>query len=128
MAGIGKSTISWTVAKWLTDQGHLGLVDHGASFFFKRGEGDRGSASRFFATIIRQLVLKIPGMDTLIADVITSDPLIFNKALGEQFDKLIHQPLCKVNTPAGPCPILVLVVDALDECEKEVNIKTILNL
>jgi hypothetical protein len=44
MAGTGKSTISWTVAKWLTDQGHLGLVDHGASFFFKRGEGDRGSA------------------------------------------------------------------------------------
>jgi hypothetical protein len=128
MAGTGKSTISWTVAKWLTDQGHLGVVDHGVSFFFKRGEGDRGSASRLFSTIIRQLVLKIPGVDTLIANLIASDPHIFDKALGEQFDKLIYQPLRKVNIPAGHCLILVLVVDALDECETEVDIKTILDL
>jgi hypothetical protein len=128
MAGTGKSTISWTIAKWLTCQGHLGVVDLGASFFFKRGEGDRGSASQFISSITRQLVLKIPGLDSLIADVITSDPLIFDKALGEQFDKLIYQSLRKVNIPRNDYPILVLVVDALDECEKEVNIKTILDL
>ena len=83
MAGIGKSTISWTFAEWLTNQGRLGVVDLGGSFFFKRGKGDRGSASRFFSTITRQLVLKIPSMDSLIADVITSNALIFDKALGE---------------------------------------------
>jgi hypothetical protein len=128
MAGTGKSTISWTIAKWLTCQGHLGAVDLGASFFFKRGESDRGSASQFFSSITRQLVLKIPGLDSLIADVITSDPLIFDKALGEQFDKLIYQSLRKVNIPHNDYPILVLMVDALDECEKEVDIKTILDL
>jgi len=128
MAGTGKSTISWTIAEWLTDQGHLGVVTLGASFFFKRGEGDRGSASRFFPTITRQLVSKIPGLDGLIADVITSDPLIFDKALGEQFEKLIYQPLHKVSVPPNNSPILVLVVDALDECEKEGDIKTILHL
>ncbi|KIW16082.1 hypothetical protein PV08_06133 [Exophiala spinifera] len=126
MAGTGKSTISWTFAEWLTNQGHFGLVNLGGSFFFKRGDGDRGSASRFFSTITRQLVLKIQGMDTLIANVITSDPLVFDKALGEQFDKLIYQPLCNVSP--GGCPILVLVVDALDECEKEGDIKIILDL
>src|SRR5436305_6002595 len=50
VAGAGKSTISWTFAKWLTEQEPFGEVDLGASFFFKRGEGDRGSASRFFST------------------------------------------------------------------------------
>jgi hypothetical protein len=126
MAGTGKSTISWTFAEWLTDQGHFGVVNLGGSFFFKRGEGDRGSASRFFSTITRQLVLQIRGMDTLIANVITSDPLIFDKALGEQFDKLIYQPLRSVSS--GSYPMIVLVVDALDECEKEGDIKTILAL
>ena len=47
MAGTGKSTIARTVAKSFADQGHLG-----ASFFFKKGEGDRGNASRFFTTIV----------------------------------------------------------------------------
>src|SRR5947209_5343300 len=74
MAGMGKSTISRTFAKWLTGQGRLRGVDLGASFFFKRGEGDRGSASRFFPTITRELVLKVPGLDSLVAEVITSDP------------------------------------------------------
>ncbi|KAH0562075.1 hypothetical protein GP486_003227 [Trichoglossum hirsutum] len=128
MAGTGKSTISRTMAEWLAAQNRLGVVDLGASFFFKRGEGDRGSASRFFSTITRQLVLKIPGLDDLIANVITSDPLIFDKALGEQFDKLLYQPLCKVNVTSHDYPVLVLVVDALDECEKESDIKIILDL
>jgi hypothetical protein len=127
MAGTGKSTISLTIAKWLTSQGHLG-IDLGASFFFKRGEGDRGSASRFFSTITQQLVLKIPGLHSLVAKAITADPFISNKALGEQFDKLIYQPLRIMAVPPSSCPILVLVVDALDECEKEGDIKTILDL
>lgn len=90
VAGTGKSTISRTIVEWLDSQGHLRAVDLGASFFFKRGEGDRGSALRFFSTVVRQLVLKIPGLGDLIADVIAFDPLIFDKALGEQFDKLLY--------------------------------------
>ncbi|KAK4096065.1 hypothetical protein N658DRAFT_501994 [Parathielavia hyrcaniae] len=43
MAGTGKSTISRTVAQSFKDQNLLG-----ASFFFKRGEGDRGKATLFF--------------------------------------------------------------------------------
>ncbi|KAJ5194740.1 NACHT and WD40 domain protein [Penicillium cinerascens] len=53
MAGTGKSTISRTVAKSLKDTNHLG-----ANFFFKRGEGDRGNAKKFFPTIIKQLMLR----------------------------------------------------------------------
>jgi NACHT domain len=127
-AGMGKSTISWTIAQWLREQGHLGAIDLGASFFFKRGEGDRGSASRFFSTIARDLVRKVPGLDRLIAEIIASEPSIFDKALGEQFDKLIYQPLRKVNITPDRCPTLIVVVDALDECDKARDIEVILDL
>ena len=127
-AGIGKSTISRTVAEWLARQGGLIGVDLGASFFFKRGEGDRGSASRFFPTITRELVLKIPGLDALVAEVVTQDPLIFDKSLGEQFDKLIYQPLRQVKFIANGSSIFIVVVDALDECEKERDVKAIIDL
>jgi hypothetical protein len=53
---------------------------------------------------------------------IVSDPAIFDKALGEQFDKLIYQPLQKVSFTSG-CTTLVVVVDALDECEKNSDIE-----
>jgi len=127
-AGIGKSTISRTVAEWLAGQGGLGGVDLGASFFFKRGESDRGSASRFFPTIARELVLKIPGLDASVAEVVTQDPLIFDKALGEQFDKLIYQPLRQMNFIASGSSTFIVIVDALDECEKERDVKVIIDL
>lgn len=128
MAGTGKSTISRPVAEWVAGQGRLDGVDLGASFFFKRGEGDRGSASQFFPTITRELVLKVPGLDAFVAEVITQDSLIFDKALGEQFDKLIYQPLHQVKLATNNPSIFIVVVDALDECEKEQDVKAIIDL
>lgn len=57
MAGTGKSTISQTVAGRLKQQHLLG-----ASFFFKRGEEDRGTAKKLFPTLVEQLVISIPHM------------------------------------------------------------------
>lgn len=127
-AGTGKSTISWTIANELTNQSgqpnpssQVGIV-LGASFFFKRGEGDRGSSYRFFSTIIRQLVVNIPEIDHLVAKAIHSDPFIFDKDLSEQFDKLILAPLTTITST------FVVVVDALDECDNENHIRIILRL
>jgi hypothetical protein len=58
MVGTGKSTIARTVAKYLKEKGLLG-----ASFFFKRGEGDRGNITRFFPTISTQLVVHVRPLD-----------------------------------------------------------------
>lgn len=127
-AGTGKSTTSRTFAGWLTDQGGVEAIDLGASFFFKRGEADRGSAMKFFPTLVHQLVLKIPGLNTLIAEVVNSDPLLYDKSLGEQFDKLIYAPLKQLNFTRNSSPTFVVVVDALDEYEKEEDIKAILQL
>jgi len=122
MAGTGKSTISRTVAQSFAYGCKLG-----ASFFFKRGEGDRGNARRFFTTITAQLVVKLPALIPHVRDAIEADPFISEKSMTEQFEKLIFQPLSKIES-APQSSKLVIVVDALDECEREGDIRTILHL
>ena len=127
MAGTGKSTISCTVAKWLVDQGFQGTARLGASFFFKRGEADRGSAALLFPTIAGQLATRINGFDVLIAKAIDVDPYICSKALGEQFKRLIYEPLQQLTSIHDPSTYVV-VLDALDECENEDDVQTVLQL
>jgi hypothetical protein len=123
MAGTGKSTISRTVAKFFT-QSHL----LGASFFFKRGEGDRGNAKKFFPTIIRQLVTKIPLLIPGVRKAIDDNPDIIAKSLREQFEKLLLQPLQSIEQSDYQVSTIVIVIDALDECEQSDDIRIILRL
>ena len=74
MAGTGKSTISRTIARKFKANGQLG-----ASFFFKRGEYDRGNGAMFFTTIAVQLAYHL-GMKSSIQKAIESDPHISKKA------------------------------------------------
>ncbi|KAL7784066.1 hypothetical protein V8C37DRAFT_413532 [Trichoderma ceciliae] len=122
MAGTGKSTISRTIARSFASTGHLG-----ASFFFKRGEGDRGSSVKLFTTIAAQLATKQPAIAPYIRNVIDADPTISDKGLKEQFDKLILQPISAVPPNAGKAASLVIVIDALDECDSEDKIKPIIH-
>jgi hypothetical protein len=123
MAGTGKSTISRSAAEAFARKGQLG-----ASFFFKRGERDRGTGSRFFTTIAAQLVHKVPVMVPYVRKVIDADPTISEKSLKEQFEKLIFQPLSEMGRAPTRMSTLVIVIDALDECEREGDIRTILHL
>lgn len=122
MAGTGKSTIARTVARLFKEDGILG-----ASFFFKRGEGDRGSAEKFFSTIVKQLAVHIPQMVPRIREAIEDDPAIPESSLQEQFNKLLLQPLLAVDH-GGAMTSTVVVIDALDECEREKDVKIILSL
>ena len=65
MAGTEKSTIPCTVARIFHEENMLE-----ASFFFKRGEGDRGNLIRFFTTITRQLATQLPEIIAGIREVI----------------------------------------------------------
>jgi hypothetical protein len=123
MAGTGKSTISRTVAQSFADDGKLG-----ASFFFKRGEGERGNASRFFTTIAAQLVRTVSAIIPYLSKAIDADPGISGKVMKEQFENLIFQPLSEVGRISGTTVKLVIVIDALDECEREGDIRNILHL
>ncbi|KAK4220495.1 hypothetical protein QBC38DRAFT_404816, partial [Podospora fimiseda] len=117
MAGTGKSTISRTVATSFAKDGLLG-----ASFFFKRGEGDRGKAGLVFPTIARQLVHKIPALVPSVREAIGADLDIPKKALRDQFEKLILEPIGRIDRTTA----IVIVVDALDECDGDKDVETII--
>ncbi|KAH8896438.1 vegetative incompatibility protein HET-E-1 [Thozetella sp. PMI_491] len=119
MAGTGKSTVSRTLAQRFHDRGVLG-----ASFFFKRGEADRGDANKFFTTLAFQLAAKLPRIARDIRYSIEADPSLTKKSLGEQFRELILYPLASIRDPQT----LLIVVDALDECDRDEDIKAIISL
>ena len=121
MAGTGKSTIARTVAWIFADKDQLG-----ASFFFKKGEGGRGTACRFFTTIATDLMTHVPGLIPGITKAIDADPAISEKALKDQFEKLILQPLLETTQALSNALGLIIVIDALDECEREEDILVIL--
>lgn len=123
MAGTGKSTISRTLARHTYEKGQLG-----ASFFFKRGEGGRGGASKFFTTITAQLVHQMPALTPHVKDAIDKSHNIFDKALEEQFKKLILEPLSKTHIPSSRAAALVIIIDALDECDPDQDVRQIIHI
>ncbi|KIL59833.1 hypothetical protein M378DRAFT_44771, partial [Amanita muscaria Koide BX008] len=94
LAGIGKSTIAYTIAACAAKRHQLG-----AEFFFSRDEADRRSAKLFFTTIAYDLYR-------------------FNGDPQEQLDALVLDPL-KPLAIRNALPPTLIVVDALDECDAE---------
>ena len=122
MAGTGKSTIARTVAREYYDKGHLG-----ASFFFSRGKGDISHAGKLFTTIAVQLAKKSPSLKSCICEAIKEHGDIASQGLHDQWVWLVLQPLSKINATSDLSP-LILVIDALDECEGDGDIRVILQL
>jgi hypothetical protein len=122
-AGTGKSTISRTIAQKFDDDGLLG-----ASFFFKRGRGDRSHAKLLFPTIARQLIDLFPDIAHVIAAALDQDSLLCDKYLKVQFDNLLLKPLQNVDQDSFSSASIILVIDALDECDNDESVKTTLLL
>ncbi|KAJ5392490.1 hypothetical protein N7509_007980 [Penicillium cosmopolitanum] len=123
IAGTGKSTISQTMARNFSNSKSLG-----ASFFFKRGEADRGNARKLFPTIARQLAITIPMIDPALQQIAHDNPGITTKTMREQFEKLLLQPLQSLERNPAAIKAMVIVIDALDECEGDSDIRLILQL
>jgi hypothetical protein len=122
MAGIGKSTIVYTVARDYFEQGRLA-----ASFFFSRGGGDVGNASKFVATIAVQLAMYILPVQRHIRDVLTERSIITSQSLADQWRQLVLGPLLKLDGSDTYLSYIV-VLDTLDECEGENDVQIILRL
>ena len=120
MAGTGKSTIARTIARSFSVQGRLG-----ASFFFSRGGGDLGHAGKFVATLAYQLANTSPSLKRLLCDTLAQQGNITQKDLRSQWKELILRPLWGLGASQHH---FVIVVDALDECEREDDIRLILQL
>jgi WD40 repeat protein len=123
MAGTGKSTISRTIARELYNSGNLG-----ASFFFSRGGGDVANSNMFFTTIAKQLAISRPQiLEGPICRAIEQQQDIAHKLKQDQWNHLIYQPLSQLK-PESVIPLIAIVVDALDECEGERDIETVIQL
>ncbi|KAI9826760.1 MAG: hypothetical protein M1826_006555 [Phylliscum demangeonii] len=121
-AGTGKSTIARTVAREYYDRKRLV-----ASYFFSKGGGDTSRATKFVGTIAVQIAHKSPAFKNLLQNAVSQDRGIIKRVLRDQWRELINAPLLQLGTGSLPLPIII-VVDALDECEKDSDIRQVLHL
>ena len=125
MAGTGKSTIARTLSRSAYEEKRLG-----ASFFFARGKGDRGNASRFFTSIAYQLSLwgaEESGLAQSIRKAMKEHPDIASRAKRDQWKHFIEEPLSQMkNQPANQ--VVLILIDALDECEDDRDVQLILTV
>ncbi|KAM0192695.1 hypothetical protein ACHAPI_008054, partial [Fusarium lateritium] len=113
MAGTGKSTISRTVAHRLAEQ-HI----FGGSFFFKKVEAARATPENLFTTLAASLHTEQPAVSQHIEDAIMGNPQIHDKPYLQQFETLLLGPISRARSDSFK--MIVMIIDALDECEHEV--------
>ena len=123
-AGRGKSTIARTVCKKLERNGSLG-----ASYFFSRSDESTSSADRFVSTIAYELAQsQNKEVRQAICSILKEQPHLLQESLQRQWDSLIIGSLSHVPLDDGHFQGVVIVVDALDECGNESQIKAIISL
>ena len=121
MAGTGKSTISCTLAQKLKSQNTLG-----GNFFFSRGSGEANNAVNFVGTLAYHLAKISPAVRKQVCKAIAAHSDITRQGLRNQWKELISGPLSRAEF--NQRPTLNLVVDALDECGSEDDIRLLLQL
>ena len=99
-----------------------------SKLFLLSRPGDLGNAGRFFTTIAAQLAGNVPSLRFYISKAISEKPQIIREGLGEQWKYLIFQPLLRLEKRSLRPQVFILVVDALDECKGEDDIRLILRL
>jgi hypothetical protein len=113
VAGAGKTTVARSVSIMAEERRCLA-----ASFFFSRTSGDdRRHAAGVIPTIVYQLACKYGAFREGLCRIIESKPDIRDSEVSKQGTTLLSDALAHVSyaflTP------LVIVIDALDECDKE---------
>ncbi|KLO17094.1 hypothetical protein SCHPADRAFT_180339 [Schizopora paradoxa] len=108
MAGVGKSSISMSIAAWANELGILG-----GSFFFDNAVPELNRPACVFSTLARQLGDFDNNFKFKLCATLAEDEDIGSKGISEQCDKLFRGPLDDCDRKAP----IVIVLDALDECE-----------
>ncbi|KAL8966803.1 MAG: hypothetical protein Q9197_005783 [Variospora fuerteventurae] len=121
MAGTGKSTIARTLAARLKSSKTLG-----GSFFFSRSSGEANNAVNFVGTLAHHLANVSPLFKESICEAISVHGDVTRQGLRNQWKELIVGPLSKVRLSGRPT--LSIVVDALDECRSDDDIRLLLQL
>lgn len=121
MAGTGKSTIARTLAAHFNSIGTLG-----GSFFFSRSSGEANNAVNFVGTLARHLANISPQLKRSVCEAISTNEDVIRQGLRNQWKELVLAPL---SGPQSKGRItLNFVIDALDECGSDDEIRLILQL
>ncbi|KAG8783535.1 hypothetical protein FRC12_019623 [Ceratobasidium sp. 428] len=110
MAGTGKTTIAYSFCRKLEDSRRLA-----ASFFCSRQLPGCHDVDQIVPTVSSQLSQFSLPFRAAVSQVLQSDSYAHNQLVPDQFRQLILEPLVKSKN-ALPTD-LVVVVDALDECD-----------
>ncbi|KAK7402748.1 hypothetical protein QQX98_011505 [Neonectria punicea] len=123
-AGTGKPTLARSLVDDFRAANNLA-----AAYFFRRGDVMRNDTARIFPTIASQLMETIPHFQRFLRESLkTSNGTLEAKSLEDQFKILIQAPLSKLLPFKPESCIYVIVIDALDECNKPENIARLLKL
>jgi hypothetical protein len=109
LAGTGKSTVARTVCESLGSK-------LGAAFFVSRNSLDRRTSVRVLNSLVYQLACHDDEMRSCICAALRADPDWAWASLNNQILSLVVNPLRKRTDALEQ---IVLVLDALDECDKE---------
>ncbi|TFK39123.1 hypothetical protein BDQ12DRAFT_722513 [Crucibulum laeve] len=121
MAGTGKSSIAHSIAA-LYDKKHT----LGASFFFSRDQQATRETMFLFQSIAFQLGNKYPMMKIAIIDALKRDQTLLSSNLRTQLRELVLSPL--FNCDVSPQIPIIIVLDALDECEDDDSVTKIIDI
>ena len=109
-AGMGKSTIASEFCRRYETQ-------LGASFFFKRNDGNVGSTRIFFTTLAYQLAESRAELRPHIVRAAESHRKAgISQQMQYAVEDLLHKPLDAAENAIGSHSVVYIVVDALDEC------------
>ncbi|CUA72617.1 putative WD repeat-containing protein all2124 [Nostoc sp, PCC 7120] [Rhizoctonia solani] len=121
MAGTGKTTIACTFSEALEQSKRLA-----ASFFCTRTIAECRDVNRIIPTIAYQLARYCTPFQSSLCDVLGEEPDLGSKHIQKQFERLLRDPL-QQSAEAMP-DNLVVIIDALDECEDHTGVELILDL
>ncbi|KAF8629283.1 hypothetical protein AX15_003530 [Amanita polypyramis BW_CC] len=122
LAGIGKSTVAKTIAEYADNRGILG-----GSFFFSRDDEQLRKSSLVFPTLAYQLAQSSDIFKSSIGEALQRDVDFGHRSRQIQLEELIVRPLIRSGL-SDRKHIVLLVIDALDECAPEDEAAEILQL
>ena len=122
LAGTGKTSIAVTLCRMLQNDGQ---VVFGGAFFCSRtaNAAELTDARNIIPTLATALAIRFPSFASALAAELDSDAHAALKPINAQIDTLLRQPLAGISSVTSP---IVFVVDALDECRDENEVKKVL--
>jgi hypothetical protein len=112
LGGTGKTAVARTICDELMKIGALG-----AAFFVSRSSAERRDPQNIIRSITHQLAHFQPHLRVPICDALRRNRMVVSQSMSLQVPELLEGPLQLTN--GGPVGPIIIVIDALDECNKD---------